>query len=791
MDPFTSVWSFGDQLYGSPTQHWTGRPQQMNGILRVDGKTYRFLGSDPLPSRTVLPSAEKAPYSSRYTTRAPAADWMNPAFSDAGWQTGRGDYGNRPEHTTRWETPEIWVRREFDLNDVSVNKLLLYLLHNDDVEVYLNGVPVYDCAPCLTYIFKTLPVPPAAQQSLRKGKNVLALHVRNNGGPGFLDAGLLDELAVTPPATATQTDLRVEATQTHYAFTAGGVNLSLTFTTPLLMDDLETLSRPVSYVTFEARSGDGKPHQVQVYFDISGQWAVNTDGQAVAWERGAAGGLGWMRIGTTGQQVLSPKTDDSRLDWGYAYLAAPSTPGTVSVITGAAAAQRAFAQTGKLPAKDDTGMPRAPKDQLTVLAVAHALGKVGPQPVARHVLVGYDDGYSVQYFGQNLRAWWRRKETASMENALVTAEKEYPALLDRCTQFDGQLAAEALEAGGEAYATLCRLSYRQAIAAHKLVAGPDTTPLFFSKENFSGGFIATVDVTYPSAPLFLRYNPTLLKGMMEPIFYYSESGKWQKPYAAHDLGAYPLANGQTYPEDMPVEECGNMLILAAAVARAEGKPDFARRHWSTLTTWVNYLEQEGFDPANQLCTDDFAGHLARNANLSLKAIMGIACYGQLAGQLGEAATGQKYTQLARELAARWMQLADGGDHYSLVFEKPDTWSQKYNLVWDKLLDLNIFPAEVARKEVAYYLSRQQPYGLPLDSRKTYTKSDWIIWTATLAEEPADFRALVAPLYRYAHQTPTRIPLSDWHETTDGKSVGFRARSVVGGYFIKMLAGHWQ
>ncbi|QEC43216.1 glutaminase family protein [Pseudobacter ginsenosidimutans] len=574
--------------------------------------------------------------------------------------------------------------------------------------------------------------------------------------------------------TAIQKNVKLNATQTSYGFTCGPVELNLQFTSPLLLNDLDLIARPVSYVNASVQSNDGVAHQVQLYFGASSTVAVNKPQQEVIASRYSSNGLNILKAGSTAQSVLKTKGDDVRIDWGYLYVAIPSGKNVQQSVSVQRPMTQAFDAVG---AESDKGT------ELSLNTVVD-LGKVNTAK-DQLILVGYDDLFSVQFFSQDLKPWWKMNGS-TIEQQLAAAAKNYKTILQRCNNFNKKLHSDAIKAGGEEYAALCELAYRQSIAAHKLVKGPQGELLFLSKENFSNGSINTVDITYPSAPMYLLYNPELLKGMMNGIFYYSESGKWTKPFAAHDLGTYPLANGQTYGEDMPVEESGNMLILAGAIAKVEGNANYAKKHWKTLSTWAEYLAKEGFDPANQLCTDDFAGHLARNANLSVKTIVALGVYARLAKQLNETATAAKYGQLSKSFVEKWMQLAADGDHYALTFDGKGTWSQKYNLVWDKLLDLQLFPEEVYKKEISYYLGKQQEYGLPLDSRKTYTKSDWIIWTATLADNQHDFRALTAPVYRYALQTSTRVPLSDWHETTNGKQVGFQARSVVGGYFIKML-----
>jgi hypothetical protein len=324
----------------------------------------------------------------------------------------------------------------------------------------------------------------------------------------------------------------------------------------------------------------------------------------------------------------------------------------------------------------------------------------------------------------------------------------------------------------------------------------DGTPLSFPKENSSCGCVSTVDVIYPAAPILLLFNTTLLKASMTPVLTYAQTYHWPFGWAPHDLGVYPHANGHDYPANtdlnsveghMPVEESANMILMAAAIAKADGNANYAAKYWRLFSTWAKYLKEKGLDPERQIVTDDFTGPLAHNANLSVKAIAALGAYATLCDTLDKKEEAGDYRKTAQQFVHEWRRMAADGDHYRLAFDQPGTWSQKYNLIWDKLLDLNLFPADLASTEITFYKTRQNAYGLPLDSRALYTKLDWLLWTATLANAQSDFDALLAPAFKFVNETPDRVPLTDFYDTDTGKHRSFQARSVVGGVYIKILA----
>ncbi len=577
----------------------------------------------------------------------------------------------------------------------------------------------------------------------------------------------------------TQTARNCDTFSTYYTFEGAGIVLNLTFSTPLLMDNLDIMTRPVSYLKTEVKSADGAHHTVKIKIAVSEEICLNYRGEdTVVCETIENDTYSAVKIGSEKQPVLAVSGDDIRINWGYFYLATQDG--------------KVYTETVKVPFVPSHGHDTAPESfkEEMVFACAETELKTCCKPSSLFTFA-YDDVKSIEYFGDHLTSYWN-KDGKTILTAISEAYADYDCVMKKCAAFADRLFLDATRAGGEKYAEICELSYRQAIAAHKVAVDTEGNILFISKECFSNGCAATVDVSYPSIPLFLLYNPELVCGMMRPIYKYARTEGWIFDFAPHDCGQYPLVHGQVYANNrldgqMPVEECGNMLVMASTVAIASGSTKFAEENLDLLETWVKYLELHGDDPENQLCTDDFAGHLAHNCNLSLKAVMGIAGLGIIYKLLGRTDDYNTMTEKAKKMAEGWAKRAANGDgSYRLAFDRPGTWSMKYNIVWDKLFDTNIMDKAVLATEFASYKHHINHYGMPLDNRETYTKSDWLIWTATLAEDRGDFEEYVAPLWENYNCTLSRVPMTDWYFTVTSNQRGFQHRTVVGGHFIKLL-----
>lgn len=550
----------------------------------------------------------------------------------------------------------------------------------------------------------------------------------------------LSDAAILP-----QTSVKVGATISSYTFADGkGLEAEIDFTTPRLTDDLDLFSRPVTYVTVRVKGA--RKFDIRAW--ITEAWATNDDNAKMLWGTNTVSGVRDVYVMKAEQKPFSIKGDSKRADWGSMHIVGPVKNGATT-----------------------------------------------------RFLLAYDNVKSVRFFGNELVDWWARdgKPFAKMlAEALADAEK----VEAKCRDFDAKFRADMIKTGGEKYAAIAELSWRQSFAACKFVANTDGEPFLMSAENHSGGMIGTTDVFYPQFPHLLYSSITLAKASLAPTCIYAASGKWPYSYAPHDLGLFPLAEGQFYgmkkgqsvggqDDDaarMPVEECGNMLILLAAVADKEGNADFAGRWWPEVTKWAEYLTRFGYDPGDQLCTDDFAGRLAHNANLSVKSIVALGCYAKMAAMRGEAEVARRYRKIAEDMVPKWIEASKGGAHGGsrLAFDKPGTWSLKYNLVWDRVLGLKLFPDEVTEREMRVYKAESFPYGVPLDSRKTYTKADWIMWAAVIDGKRADLEFFSERMYRFLDETPDRFPFTDWYIADSALRRGFTARSVIGGVFMPLL-----
>lgn len=616
---------------------------------------------------------------------------------------------------------------------------------------------------------------------------------------------------------AEETDLKVTAFNTEYTFKAGNAILKVKFVSTLKPDDFYLISIPVCYMEYEVT---GAAAEVSVivnrnicYNDIN----VYTD-EPYSLEKtvGCAvfnlNGVETAVMGLKRQLPLSNNEDMIGADWGYWYLA-----GKESVIFD----ENGFNKYVTSGEKELSG--ENPEKYMAVI----------DSEKSGVILLGYDEQVSINYFGEYLKGYYLKHHTIA--EAIEYVYANYRSIDNNLDEFDKELIEKAKPFGKE-YLNVLYASLRQCISAHKLVMDNEGEVLFLSKENGSNGCIATVDVSYPSMPLFLLYNTELVKGMMRPILKFARMPIWQYDFAPHDVGTYPNCCGQVYgcdwrardkyhadflkgrketPEthfplysfpknfnlfsysgQMPVEECANMIIMFFAAYKKDGDISFFCKNIDLCEKWIKYLTEFGLKPEDQLCTDDFAGHLKNNINLAIKATVAIGAYAEMLEKSGK--NGGKFRATAENFANEIETFGEKYSHIPLTWDSDDTtFSLKYNMAFDKIFNLGLFKKETFEKETDYYISVMEKYGVPLDSRKKYTKSDWQLWAATLTDDKEKQKKIISAIDRFLKDSD-RTPFGDWYETENAENhmygsssirknpCCFMARSVQGGCFILLL-----
>ncbi len=589
-----------------------------------------------------------------------------------------------------------------------------------------------------------------------------------------------------------QSLLETTPTRSRFHLEGGGIRLIAEFLSPVEPGDLRAQSIPLSYVLLTVASADGQPHDVQVYLDISGEWAGGSDADLIRWapSRVSAPG-GDLQAWTVQPSRPQPLSEQDQLaGWGTVIWATPRAAGLRFQSGPDSGVRRRFVSQGQLTNGSDTRF-RAIGHDRPVFAFSADLGRVSA-PRTVPLFVGQVRTPAVSYLGRGLEPLWTAyfpgwREMLSFFSADVTAAR------GRADQLDARIIADATAAGGPAYAGLCALSLRQAYGGTELVAGPHGTPWAFLKEISSDGNVSTVDVIYPACPAWLYADPAYLGHLLEPLLSYAEAGGWPRRYAEHDLGsAYPDATGHNdgIEENMPVEESGNMLIMSAAYLqrRPEAAAGFLTAHYGILKRWADYLVSALPDPDYQNQTDDFAGRIAHSVNLALKGIIAIAAMGQIAAAAGRPRDHAHYAGVARRYMSFWLAHArdPDGRHLDLAYDRDDrgdgTWGTVYNAYADRLLGTGLVPRAIQAEQAAWYSSVINRFGLPLQVPHRYAKTDWEMFTAAWLSDYPIKDQLIRRVFAYANTTPSRAPFSDLYDTKTSRRVKFRARPVQGGIF---------
>ncbi|KAL2198179.1 hypothetical protein P885DRAFT_34650 [Corynascus similis CBS 632.67] len=598
------------------------------------------------------------------------------------------------------------------------------------------------------------------------------------------------------PALVDQVSLEYTSTKSIFTFdVAGKVTLTVTFLSPVFPDDMARQSQQFSYISAKVRCADREPHNVQVYMDVSGEWASGDNSQVVEWDNGASDDIVYHKFFRRTQEEFREANEIA--SWGTWYLATRADEGLTWQIGADEAVRGQFAGNRRLSNTKESNF-RPVSEQWPVFALSHDLGDVEEDEVERVFTLGLVQEQVINFAGESgqlaaVPGLWSSYYPDEI-SALVAFYNDYEHASETSSALDQQIQSDSEDAAGEDYAIVTTLAVRQTFGALQY-AGTASKPYIFLKEISSNSDIQTVDVIFPAYPIFMYLNASLGRYLLDPLFENQESGAYPNKHAIHDLGTFPVARG--YPngddEPMPLEECGNMIIMVLAYAQRTGDNAYLSDHYPILSQWAEFLVDESLIPADQLSTDDFAGTLANQTNLAIKGIIGLKAMSRIARLTDNE---DKYGEIADRYLEGWKELGINSQanppHTTLSYGDNDSHGLLYNIYADKLLGLDFVDQSVFDMQSKFYPTVASEYGVALDTRHTWTKSDWEMFAAAVAG-PQTRAMLISLLARWVGVTSSNRAMTDLYDVeTGGYPEGgptFVARPVVGGMFALLALDH--
>lgn len=612
-----------------------------------------------------------------------------------------------------------------------------------------------------------------------------------------------------------QNNINVSLFSTDYEFECDDFILNISFVSPTLLTDLDLMSRPVCYLKYNFAL-KRRITSLKISLLLHQSHCFNKCDDYIIGGCFPSSNHESAYFGLNRQHPMSHTGDSFAADWGYTYIT-----GKESFFTNIDSINR-FIKSGEMVYEH-----LCPNEEKCIISIDSYSNVAGF--IEGKFLVAFDDLCSIYYFGEWLKGYYYRNGKTIFD-AIDEAYNDFEVTLNKLSTFESRVQKD-LEKYDDNYKLICYASFRQSIAAHTLVENKDKELLFLSKECHSNGCIATVDITYPSLPLYLLYNPELVTGMLRPIFKFNKMPIWKFPFAPHDAGTFPYCLGQTYglycnekengkylsnmfqrnrwngimvshpmihqfpssmdiynlDSQMPIEESSNMIIASYSSVYFGANNEVVKENYETLKKWCSYLIEKGLVPTNQLCTDDFHDRVDKNVNLSIKSLLAIKCFAYLAKSLNHTEDYQYASNSLDKLLNEFNDMFKENDHLPLsYYSNDDTYSIKYNLAFDNILKTNLFSDQLKINELNYYLSKNQYYGIPLDNRSDLTKTDWILYVCSLTDNRKIQKSLYSGVVNFLKDSPCRVPFSDLYHVNSGEIKDFQNRPVQGALFILLL-----